>query len=319
MNVTPAESPTIYFIGVSTQSSSIQRVFPAWADHLELDGAVLRGIDLPLHALAEAYRDVVSFLREDPLSLGALVTTHKIDLYTACEDLFDVIEEHARGMGEVSCLSKSTAGLHASAKDPVSSGLALEAFVPPGHWTGNDREVLSMGAGGSTIAIAWHLSRRVHGEDRPARIVVSNRSQPRLDALDRISRELGWDVPLTCVHTPRPEDNDALLAQMPPGSLVINATGLGKDAPGSPITDTAQFPDDGLAWDLNYRGDLRFLDQARAQAADRRLHVENGWVYFVHGWTQVIAEVFDIDIPTTGPGFDALSAIAAAARGGPVA
>ena len=46
------------------------------------------------------------------------------------------------------------------------------------------------------------------------------------------------------------------------------------------------------------------------------LRIENGWTYFLHGWTQVIAEVFGIDIPTSGPRFEAMSRIAAeAARG----
>ena len=101
-----------------------------------------------------------------------------------------------------------------------------------------------------------------------------------------------------------------------PGSLVINATGLGKDAPGSPLTDAARFPERGIAWDLNYRGDLVFLDQARAQASRRALQVEDGWTYFLHGWTQVIAEVFHIDIPVRGPEFEALSEIAQVARNG---
>ncbi|MDQ1529923.1 MAG: hypothetical protein QOE37_28, partial [Microbacteriaceae bacterium] len=46
----PAERPTLYFIGVTTGQSSIQRVFPLWARELGLTDAVLQGIDLPLHA-----------------------------------------------------------------------------------------------------------------------------------------------------------------------------------------------------------------------------------------------------------------------------
>ena len=42
--------------------------------------------------------------------------------------------------------------------------------------------------------------------------------------------------------------------------------------------------------------------------------MEDGWTYFLHGWTQVVAEVFDVEIPTSGPGFDALSDIAAGTR-----
>jgi shikimate 5-dehydrogenase len=92
--------------------------------------------------------------------------------------------------------------------------------------------------------------------------------------------------------------------------MVVNATGLGKDGPGSPLTDAVPFPDHGLVWEFNYRGDLVFLDQARAAAAARSLTVHDGWVYFIHGWTRVIAEVFDADIPMSGPAFDALSRIA---------
>ena len=44
--------------------------------------------------------------------------------------------------------------------------------------------------------------------------------------------------------------------------------------------------------------------------SDLNLKIEDGWVYFIHGWTRVIAEVFDIDIPVKGPQFDQLSEIA---------
>jgi shikimate 5-dehydrogenase len=89
---------------------------------------------------------------------------------------------------------------------------------------------------------------------------------------------------------------------------------LGKDAPGSPISPGARFPERGIAWDLNYRGELVFLDQARSAVAAQRLQVEDGWIYFVHGWIQAIAEVFDIEIATAGAAFEDLATIAAGCR-----
>jgi shikimate 5-dehydrogenase len=309
----PAKVPTLYFIGVTTGSSSIQTVFPAWAKQLGLTGARLQGIDLPLHAPAEDYRTVVTFIKQDALSLGALVTTHKIDLFKAASDLFDYIDPFAMMMGETSCLSKTDAGLACHAKDPVSSGLALDAFIPHGHWSRTGGQALSIGAGGSTIAISWYLSQLAKGADRPSSIIVSNRSLPRLEHLREIHRTLDTDMTFEYVHAPDPSDNDRILASLAPGSLVINATGLGKDAPGSPITNAAVFPSEGLVWELNYRGELVFLDQARSQSS-RLTHVEDGWVYFLHGWTQVISEVFHLDIPTSGPSFDELSKTASVAR-----
>lgn len=310
-NPAPARVPTIYFIGVTTGRSSIRQLFPRWADALGIKDAILVGIDLPLHAPDEEYRRVVNFIKQDELSLGALVTTHKIDIFHACRDLFDEIDPLATMMGEISSISKRDGKLIVHAKDPISSGLALDAFIPPGYWSGNDAEAFLIGAGGSAIAIAWFLTRAERGDDRPSRIVLSNRSTPRIDAFREVYEQFGVDVELDVRHAPQPEDNDLVLARRPPGSLVVNATGLGKDAPGSPLTDAAQFPQEAIAWDLNYRGDLVFLDQAHAAEG---VQVEDGWEYFLHGWTQVISEVFDIDIPTSGPTFERLSEIAAPLR-----
>ncbi len=310
MTLAPASAPTLYFLGVTTAKSSIMKVFPAWAKHLGLAGAVIKGVDLPLHAPAAEYRSAVEFVKEDPLSLGALVTTHKIDLYHACRDQFDEIDPHARFMGETSCLSKRDGRLICHAKDPISSGLSLDGFLPELHFERTGAEVFSMGAGGSTIALTWHLMQRSRGADRPARIVVSNRSPARLEEIRRIHAELASGVPTEYVLSSMPSDNDAVLSGLRPGSLVINATGLGKDAPGSPLTNSARFPDHGIVWDLNYRGELVFLDQARAQSQALGLQIEDGWTYFLHGWTQVIAEVFHISIPVRGKEFEALSAIA---------
>ncbi|EBA06105.1 shikimate dehydrogenase family protein [Sagittula stellata] len=313
--MTPADKPTFYFIGVTTGASSIMRVFPKWAAHLRLGDVAIKGIDLKPHDTVDNYRAVTRFIKEDPLSLGALVTTHKLDLYAACADLFDEIDPHARLMAETSCLSKRDGRLICHAKDPISSGLALDGFLPAHHFAETGAELLSMGAGGSTIALTWHLAQPSRGANRPARIVVTDRTRSRLDHIRAIHESFGCDIPCDYVLADRPEVNDAQMASLKPGSLVVNATGLGKDAPGSPLTFDGAFPQDGIVWELNYRGDLVFLDQARAQQDARDLQIEDGWTYFIHGWTQVIAEVFDVAIPTSGPDFDAISDIAAEATG----
>ncbi len=309
MTYSPATRPTLHFIGVTTGQSSIMRVFPAWADLLGIDAAI-SGIDFPLHADPESYREAVRFIKADPLSRGALVTTHKIDLFAACRDLFDVVDPHAALMDETSCLSKDGQALVCHAKDPISSGLAVDGFLPKNHFADTGAELFAMGAGGSTIALTWHLMRRERGRDVPSRIVVSDRDPGRLAEIRRIHGSVASDVPVEYRLVRGASDNDAVLAGLKPGSFVVNATGLGKDQPGSPLGDGARFPERAIAWDLNYRGKLVFLDQARTQQDARGLQVENGWTYFLHGWTQVIAEVFHVDIPTSGPRFDEIARVA---------
>jgi shikimate 5-dehydrogenase len=310
MTYSPATRPTLYFIGVTTGSSSIMRVFPAWAKHLSLDAAIV-GIDFPLHAAPARYREAAEFIKRDPLSRGALVTTHKIDLFHACRDLFDRLDPHAALMQETSCIAKSAGGLVAHAKDPITAGLTLDGFLPPDHFAKTGADLFVVGAGGSATAITWHLMRKERGADAPRRVIVSDRSAERLAAIRDFHRKVETDATLDYVDATPAGANDAVLARLSPGALVINATGLGKDAPGSPLTDAARFPERGIVWELNYRGDLVFLEQARAQQAARTLQIENGWTYFIHGWTRIIAEVFSIDIPTSGPGFDEIARIAA--------
>lgn len=313
LNLKPAEKPTFYFIGVTTSKSSIMKVFPAWAKHLGLDCPIV-GIDCKWHDEPEVYRKVVDFIKNDPNSLGGLVTTHKIDLLKACSDMFEELGPYAKLLGEISCISKRDGKLRGHAKDPITSGLSLEAFCPSSYWQNNDAQMCLLGAGGSSLALTAYLAKTKDKQQRPSKIFVTNRSVPRLEEMKRIHKEMNADLNIEYFHCPTPEENDKVVNRLAPGSMVINATGLGKDAPGSPLTDAARFPQDGYAWEFNYRGELVFLDQANAQKDRANLTVEDGWVYFIHGWTRVIAEVFDIDIPTQGPEFDALSDIAAKAR-----
>ena len=397
---------TFTFIGVTTTKSAIMRIFPAWAEHLGLGNVRMAGVDLAVHAPPERYREAVEVIRSGPLELGALVTTHKIDLFNACRDMFDFIDPYAELCGEVSSLSKRDGLFRAHAKDPISSGRALDEFIEPGYWTrggaggadadagradagagdadagarragadaggadaragadaggadaragadagdadagagadagdadaggadaggaggtggaggaGSRPEALLFGAGGSNLAITLYLMTGRPAPDRPRRIVVVNRSPARLESMRALHEKLaeqheglGEQVQVEYVHNADPVQNDRMMAEMPPGSLVVNGTGMGKDSPGSPITDHGAFPERARVWELNYRGELDFLHQARRQEAGRALFVEDGWRYFVHGWTCVIEEVFDI--PMTPEVVGELSRIALGLR-----
>ncbi|MDX1523229.1 MAG: shikimate dehydrogenase, partial [Anaerolineae bacterium] len=148
--------------------------------------------------------------------------------------------------------------------------------------------------------------------DRPDKFIIVEVDPSRLDKLKAVHAKLETDLVFEYVLNRTAQPNDALLAGLPAGSLVINATGLGKDRPGSPLTDAAVFPENGLVWELNYRGERQFMHQALGQAEARRLTVVDGWDYFLYGWSQVIAEVFHLDL--TSEKFAALDKAAAAIK-----
>ena len=69
---------------------------------------------------------------------------------------------------------------------------------------------------------------------------------------------------------------------------------MGKDIPGSPMPLGSKFPGQAIIWELNYRGSRELLQQAKNKGEDLIIH--DGWRYFIHGWSQVVAEVFDIEL-----------------------
>ena len=285
-------SEQLHFIGVSTAGSSIMALFPIWARLLALE-AEIAGRDLPIGGPPDRYRAAVEEIRAERRIRGALVTTHKVDVYRHARELFDELDPHARLCREISCISKRDGALVGHAKDPITAGLALDHMIGRHYWRGAGAQALCLGGGGAGTAITVRLASE---EQPPERIVVTDKDPARLEALRAIHAELGAALEIAYVLVSRPEDADELLAALPPRSLVVNATGMGKDVAGSPITDAAPFPEEAVAWDLNYRGELDFLRQARRQADARRLRVHDGWRYFLHGWTEVIAEVFALEL-----------------------
>ena len=288
--------PVFYFIGVTTTHSSIMRLFPRWMGVLHRPEVIIEGIDLPIHAEPSAYRKITAKIKQDPLALGALVTTHKIDLYHAARDLFDYFDPYADLLGELSSISKLEGRLEGHAKDPISAGKSLDAILGRQYFLRTSGQVLIFGAGGSAVAVLLHLLKKTDPADRPARVILVDRLEHRLAHAREFAARIGTDIEVETIHNEDPRQNDILMASLPPASVVINATGMGKDTPGSPISEAGIFPQNGIAWEFNYRGELDFLRQARNQATGRSLRVEDGWVYFVHGWTQVIAQVLHLDL-----------------------
>lgn len=288
--------PTFYFVGVTTGKSSINKIFPLWMEILGRPEVKLDGIDHKIHDDPEAYRATVAQIKYDPNCVGALVTTHKMDLLAAAPDMFDYLDPYAQVTREVSSISKRDGRLEGHAYDPITAGLSMDAIVGDGYFARTGGEVLCFGAGGSGLATLLHLINKPNKADRPARFIAVNRSLGRLEHMRSMVEKYETDIAVEYIQCADPVRNDVIMEAMPAYSVVINATGMGKDTPGSPVTDAGLFPVNGIAWEFNYRGELDFMHQALRQAESRNVTVEDGWVYFVHGWTQVVGQVLHQEI-----------------------
>ena len=284
------------FFGVRTVGSLALQCFPRWAQVLGVGGAVLEGVDLPLGDDLTLHRASVKALRAEEAVRGALVTSHKLSVVRAAGDLIDRLTPEAAASQEVSALYKRDGLLWGHACDPANCGLALGEFLGRDYWERQeDAEVLSLGGGGAAVALLLYLLR--DAPRKPRRLIIVDKREDNLAHCQEVARAYGEDaMPISFVRGGDPVQHDKLVASLPPHSLVINATGMGKDVPGSPVSDAVRFPLHGAAWELNYRGARPFLQQALAQQKDRKLRVTDGWHYFMHGWSSVMSLVFDVEI-----------------------
>lgn len=287
------KEPTFFFVGVTTGGSLSMKLFPKWLEAAGWPPTAIRGFDVAVRGPREKYRQILRQIKEDPLALGGLVTTHKIDILAAGRDLFDYLDPYAWIFQEISSISKRAGGLRGHAKDPITAGRALESFLPARYWLDHPRaHAFIIGAGGSGIALSAYMMREEQGDNLPSRILISNRSSRGLDHCREVHQQVGARTEVDYLQVGGERSNDDILVGLPEGSLVVNATGMGKDTPGSPLSDRTVFPKNGYAWEFNYRGTLEFLRQAESQALSQGLVVEDGVTYFVYGWALVMEEVF---------------------------
>ena len=189
----PAKVPTFYFVGVSTTQSSIMKVFPAWAKQLGISQTI-KGIDCKPSSDREVYRSIVNFLREDKLSLGSLVTTHKLDLLEAARDLFDSLDPYALQLAEVSSISKRDGLLRGHATDHIASGLSFDAMTKGGNIVTKNPEVCILGAGGSAIALTIHLF-NLEESRCPSKIYVTDQNEKRLKDMEEVHTKIKRRIP----------------------------------------------------------------------------------------------------------------------------
>ena len=181
------------------------KLFPLWMEALGYSEIKIYPCDLKIHDEPSNYRQAVAQIKYDDGCYGALVTTHKMDLYSAAKDMFEYFDPYALLLDEISCISKNNGRLEGHAKDPLTSGASYDHFIEKGYYEKTGANVLIFGAGGSSIATILHLINKNDKADRPEKIIVINRSQPRLDHLYQILKKVKTDIKIELICNSDPK------------------------------------------------------------------------------------------------------------------
>lgn len=271
----------IYFLGVRTRGSASHKAFPAWMRAIGWSASLV-GVDMALNSSCAGYGEFLARMKEDEYCAGAQITSHKVGVFECLADQLDSLDPDARSLGEVGAVSVAAGALTGFSPDMLALADELTRLLAAEDSSTNAREVIILGGGGAGRAVALTSARFGTG-------IVPKITITECDAAIRADLEARLNTSLPSADRVRLQvrdgaDNDEIVRNAPARSLLVNATGRGKDIEGSPVSEGTIFPVESIAWDLNYRGDLRFLHQARAQHRSNGVQVLDGWDYFLRNW-----------------------------------
>jgi shikimate 5-dehydrogenase len=271
----------VYFLGVRTRGSASHKAFPAWMRAIDWSASLV-GVDMALNSDCAGYGEFLARMKNDEYCAGAQITSHKVGVFECLSDELDRLDPDARSLGEVGAISMAAGTLTGFSPDMLALTDELTRMLTAGDSAPSPREVIILGGGGAGRAVALTSAR--FGTGLVPRITITERDATVLaDLKIRLSASLA-SAGQGSLQFREGADNDEIVRNAPAGSLIVNATGRGKDIAGSPVSEDVIFPAESIAWDLNYRGDLRFLHQARAQRASNGVRVLDGWNYFLRNW-----------------------------------
>lgn len=289
------DSLSMMFLGVSTSSSRVQKLFHDWSRCLKSQ-LLLVSRDLPLGSERAEYRHFVDEMRsKNPPINGALITSHKAALYDAAYDLFDQVDTTAQRLEEVGMIYWKNNMMIAGANDALSTRRVTQRMLLKAqNWMNGCRRAIILGGGGAGVALANTLVT----DDRLGcvEVIVTEIDQARIEKLSTMFE--AWNSPIPLRVLPSSSGIDELISASGPGSLIANATGLGKDREGNPVSANVKFPKQSFIWEFNYRfcvqAEPTFMEIALSQSREYELTIEDGTDYFIWGWLCVMANILSL-------------------------
>lgn len=283
----PPEKPTVYVVGAEVLPEGLIDVYPKWARRFGHRSTAFEPVAAPSEADAAEYQRFIDFLRDEYHAVGAIMVSNASTLFAHTRQMFDEVDDDAELLGEIGVVVRTPGTLTGLAPAKRAAQQAYEQIFGDGS---NPPEALIIGATGPARALAVALS-----ESDKRRVCLTTLDGKSMTDMRQRVAELPEDKRPTLRHIESQIEHDRLVTLLPPGSLVVNATGPSdKDTP-SPVGDAALFPQNGLIWDLDAVGiSSPFLDKARQQRKPRGLRLADGPIFHQYQWFTAAAAIFGI-------------------------
>ena len=279
----------IVVVGPNAALSEAAAVFDDWAEALDLPDWELVTVPLATDAGRDAVQAALAGARATSVRGVVVRGGSRLSVFEYGGPLVRAADDAVRRFGAVSCLLPTDGGWDGYALDPVATVRVLDRVAGVQYWSSvTSADAVVLGAGSTGRILALSLLQLSPG---PRRVLVTDVAQSRLDALIELARERGVSERLVTRRVTGAAGNDDVLDLAAEASLVVNATGIGHESYGSPVTEAAQLPLRGIVWELNHEGPLEFLESVNRQADDLLLRVHDGWDLSLETWAEALSRI----------------------------
>ena len=234
------------------------------------------------------YREVIQYIQSRDDIYGVLITSHKIKFFNTCN--FSYLDTYATRLHEISTIVKQNNDLHGYAQDTLASGKMLTQIWET-YSNYSIKTIVLIGSGGAAIAFCDFLCNSNMGERimNCINLFVVEKNKKKLANIKSIFSNTPHDISYQLAQSKK--ELGEVINGINSTAIIINATGMGKDTPGSPLPQKQKFSYGSILWDLNYRGDLKFLKNAAQYNTNTTIHLEDGWQLAVYGWLHVLEKI----------------------------
>ena len=286
---TSPTKPTVYIVGTRPLPEALLDVYPKWARRFGQRSTAIEPVTAPADVDSEGYQRFIEFMRDEYNAVGAVMVSQAAPLFEHTRELFDSFDDDAAVLGEIGVALRAPGTLSALAPAKNAAQGAYE-YTFGKH--SDPTEVLIMGATGPARALALALS-SAEGKSGPRRVFLTTLDGKSMTDMRQRVADLPEERRPVLRHIQSQLEHDRLVTLLPPGSLIVNATGPTEIDTPSPVGSAALFPQDGLVWDLDAVGiSSPFLDKARQQRRERGLRLADGPVFHRFQWLTAAAAVF---------------------------
>lgn len=280
------KGPTVYVVGERPIEPDFRSLIERGMKSLKIEACAIENLQTTPDVSAADRGAILEFLQDEYNARGAFVAGQASQFLDEASDAYDEIDDACLLLGEVGVIARRPGRLRAAAPRLEAAMRTMDRMLPA-----DTAELLIFGAGPDARAVAAAVSLG-NCNARPKKVTIASTDAKGLaDVRQRIEGRTRQGE-LEVRHVESHLEHDRLLALMPPGSAVINAS-QAEYGGNAAVGDAALFPAQSTVCDLLApAGKSRLLAEAVQQRSASELTLHDRRIYTLERRIAILQAMF---------------------------